>query len=58
MPIAGVKNGVRAFGSQAEKFWSMQERVADAVWDFSARVPAWPVASLNDALQSDLDGAA
>ena len=32
----------RAFGPQAEKFWSMQERVADAVWDFSARVPTWP----------------
>jgi C-3',4' desaturase CrtD len=42
---------VRVFGSQAEKFWSMQERVADAVWDFSARVPTWPVASIADALQ-------
>jgi C-3',4' desaturase CrtD len=41
---------VRVFGSQAEKFWSMQERVADAVWDFSARVPTWPVASIHDAL--------
>ena len=41
---------VLVFGSQAEKFWSMQERVADAVWDFSARVPAWPVASPDDAL--------
>jgi C-3',4' desaturase CrtD len=41
---------VAAFGSQAERFWSMQERVADAVWDFSARVPTWPVASVNDAL--------
>jgi C-3',4' desaturase CrtD len=41
----------RAFGSQAESFWSMQERVADVVWDFSARVPAWPVASPDDALQ-------
>ena len=41
---------VRVFGSQAEKFWSMQERVADAVWDFSARVPTWPVASIADAL--------
>jgi C-3',4' desaturase CrtD len=41
---------VRVFGSQAEKFWSMQERAADAVWDFSARVPTWPVASINDAL--------
>ncbi|HTP07870.1 MAG TPA: NAD(P)/FAD-dependent oxidoreductase [Anaerolineae bacterium] len=40
----------RVFGSQAEKFWSMQERVADAVWDFSARVPTWPVASIDDAL--------
>jgi len=39
----------RAFGSQAENFWSMQERAADAVWNFSARVPAWPVASLDDA---------
>jgi C-3',4' desaturase CrtD len=38
----------RAFGSQAEKFWSMQERAADAVWDFSARVPAWPIASAHD----------
>jgi C-3',4' desaturase CrtD len=42
---------IRVFGSQAEKFWSMQERVADAVWDFSARVPTWPVASIADALQ-------
>jgi len=41
---------IRAFGSQAERFWSMQERVADAVWDFSARVPAWPIASRHDAL--------
>ena len=41
---------VRVFGSQGEKFWSMQERVADAVWDFSARVPTWPVASIADAL--------
>jgi C-3',4' desaturase CrtD len=40
----------RVFGSQAERFWSMQERVADAVWDFSARVPTWPVASINDSL--------
>jgi C-3',4' desaturase CrtD len=40
----------RVFGSQAERFWPMQERVADAVWDFSARVPTWPVASINDAL--------
>ncbi len=39
---------MRAFGSQAENFWSMQERAADAVWDFSARVPAWPIASLHD----------
>jgi C-3',4' desaturase CrtD len=42
---------VCVFGSQAEKFWSMQERVADAVWDFSARVPTWPVASIADAVQ-------
>ncbi len=41
---------VAVFGSQAEKFWSMQERVADAVWDFSARVPTWPVASIDDAV--------
>jgi C-3',4' desaturase CrtD len=41
----------RAFGSPAEKFWSMQERAADAVWNFSARVPAWPVASWQDAAQ-------
>ena len=49
MLIAGVKNGSARFGSQAEKFWSMQERAADAVWNFSARVPAWPMASLDDA---------
>jgi C-3',4' desaturase CrtD len=42
---------MRAFGSQAENFWSMQERAADAVWDFSARVPAWPLASPHDAMQ-------
>jgi C-3',4' desaturase CrtD len=42
---------MRAFGSGAEKFWSMQERAADAVWDFSARVPAWPIASPHDAMQ-------
>jgi C-3',4' desaturase CrtD len=41
----------RAFGVSAEKFWSMQERAADAVWDFSARVPAWPIASLHDTAQ-------
>ena len=38
----------RAFGVSAEKFWSMQEHVADTVWDFSARVPAWPIASAHD----------
>ena len=42
---------IRTFGLQAERFWSMQERVADVVWDFSARVPTWPVASIPDALQ-------
>ena len=42
---------IRAFGAGAEKFWSMQERAADAVWDFSARVPAWPIASPHDAVQ-------
>ncbi len=41
---------VRVFGSQAERFWSMQKRVADAVWDFSARVPTWPMASIDDAV--------
>ena len=30
---------MRAFGAGAEKFWSMQERAADAAWNFSARVP-------------------
>ncbi len=42
---------VAVFGSHAERFWSMQEHAADAVWDFSARVPTWPVASISDALQ-------
>ncbi len=41
---------VRAFGPQVERFWLMQERAADAVWDFAARVPTWPVASPDDAL--------
>jgi len=42
---------IRAFGASAEKFWSMQQHAADAVWDFSARVPAWPIASTYDAMQ-------
>jgi C-3',4' desaturase CrtD len=41
----------RAFGVSAENFWSMQERAADAVWGFSARVPAWPIAAPHDAAQ-------
>ncbi len=40
----------RVVGSQAEKFWLMQERAADAVWNFSARLPTWPVASIADGL--------
>jgi C-3',4' desaturase CrtD len=41
----------RVFGSRAERFWSMQEHVADCVWNFSARVPTWPIASPHDAMQ-------
>ena len=37
---------IRAFGSQAERFWQQQEFAADAVWEFAARVPAWPIDSL------------
>ena len=42
---------IKAFGPDAEKFWHQQERAADAVWNLSARVPAWPIASLNDVMQ-------
>lgn len=41
---------VHAFGAGAERFWQQQEHAADAVWNFSARVPAWPVSSPDDAL--------
>lgn len=30
------------------RFWDVQERAADAVWDFAGRVPEWPPASLGD----------
>jgi len=41
---------VRAFGRSAEYFWTQQEFVADAVWDFAARVPSWPIDSVQTAL--------
>lgn len=40
----------RAFGDAAERFWQQQERAADAVWEFAARAPAWPIDSLHSAL--------
>ncbi|NJL93134.1 MAG: FAD-dependent oxidoreductase [Anaerolineae bacterium] len=33
---------------QMRHFWRQQEYVADRVWNFSARVPAWPPANLTD----------
>jgi C-3',4' desaturase CrtD len=42
---------IKAFGPDAETFWRQQERAADAVWNLSARVPAWPIDSLSDAIQ-------
>lgn len=40
----------RVFGDQAERFWRQQEAAADAVWDFAARVPSWPIDSVENAL--------
>jgi C-3',4' desaturase CrtD len=40
----------RVFGDSAERFWTQQEFAADAVWDFAARLPAWPIDSLHSAL--------
>jgi C-3',4' desaturase CrtD len=31
-----------AFGSQAETFWSWQERTADALWELALSNPPWP----------------
>lgn len=33
---------------QMRRFWPQQEYVADVVWDFASRVPAWPPANLGD----------
>ncbi len=41
---------IRAFGDQAERFWRQQELAADAVWEFAARVPSWPIDSVRNAL--------
>jgi len=41
---------IRAFGTKAERFWQQQELAADAVWDFAARVPSWPIDSVQNAL--------
>lgn len=40
----------RAFGGAVERFWTQQERAADAVWEFAARVPSWPIDSMHNAL--------
>lgn len=34
-----------------EGFWKQQEFIARAVWDFAARVPAWPPANPGDVLR-------
>ena len=33
---------LRVFGSEAEHFWHVQERIADRAWDLSTRFPAVP----------------
>ncbi len=33
---------IAAFGERYEPFWEAQERIADRVWDFAARLPALP----------------
>ena len=40
----------RVFGDKAERFWRQQESAADAVWDFAARVPSWPIYSVRNAV--------
>ena len=34
---------IAAFGERYEAFWQRQERIADRVWDFAARLPSLPV---------------
>ncbi len=36
---------------ELRRFWGLQEKAADAVWDFAGRLPEWPPASLNDLLR-------
>src|SRR4051794_20727326 len=36
---------------ELRRFWPMQEKAADAVWEFAARVPEWPPASPHDLLR-------
>ena len=31
---------------ELRRFWAIQEKAADAVWDFASRVPEWPPSSL------------
>ena len=33
---------IAAFGERYEPFWQRQERIADRVWDFAARLPSLP----------------
>jgi phytoene dehydrogenase-like protein len=33
---------LRAFGPDAESFWSWQEATSDALWDLALRLPTWP----------------
>ncbi|HET7377199.1 MAG TPA: FAD-dependent oxidoreductase, partial [Anaerolineae bacterium] len=40
---------LRAFGGSTEKFWAEQERAANAVWNLAARIPSWPISSIQDA---------
>lgn len=47
-PSAWAIERRRAFGGGAERFWRMQESVADQVWDFAATLPPFPPTTPSD----------
>jgi C-3',4' desaturase CrtD len=36
---------------ELRRFWRVQEKAADTVWDFAGRLPEWPPSSLNDVIR-------
>ena len=36
---------------ELRRFWGLQEKAADAVWNFAGRIPQWPPSSLGDVLR-------